>query len=242
MIIGHVLEAFLSGDWQSLLSSGVGALSLGAQKALQNMLNDLNPIKEFQKTLTDWAKNQFQDWFPSADELQRAIDDTKSLLNDVKAEGKQVFSDINNTVQNALGSGGIPAQTDGGLGATHDNFTPQGDVPTNVGTIPGMGTNEVGPSHGSGGGDDGSYGGSGSGSVTGTGSRGTPLGGSGSGSGSGTGSGTSTSGPTTTQQPTASDLGIDPNSGAYIEYQPSLGQVQIQYPNGTTETRPWPAS
>ena len=55
------------------------------------------------------------------------------------------------------------------------------------------------------------------------------------------GSGTSSPGSGGTEPPTAGDLGIDPNSGAYIEYQPSLNQVVITYPDGTTETRPWPA-
>lgn len=107
-----------------------------------------------------------------------------------------------------------------------------------VGTLPGMGTDAVGTSRSGDGGygdSGGGYGGSGSSGSSQGGT--TPLGGSGSGSGSGT----SSPGSGSTEPPTAGDLGIDPNSGAYIEYQPSLNQVVIIYPDGSTETRPWPA-
>ena len=78
-------------------------------------------------------------------------------------------------------------------------------------------------------GDAGGYGGgssSGGSSSSGT----TPLGGTGAAGGTGS---------STTTPPTASDLGVDP--GSYVEYQPNQHQVQITYPDGSTETRPWPA-
>ncbi len=235
MLVGHVLEALLQGDLSSLLPSALSSFIDGAKDALKDKLNELNPAKEVMKDLKDWAKNQFENWMPDATELQRIENDINNLLNDVNTWGKEVVSDIGNTVQNALGDGQIPAQTDGGLGQTHDIFTPEGQVPMDTGTLPGMGTEAVGTSR------DGGYGSSGggdSGSDSSGSSQGgtTPLGGTGSNSGT---SNTGSDGGT--QPPTAGDLGLDPNSGAYIEYQPSLNQVVITYPDGSTETRPWPA-
>ena len=82
-----------------------------------------------------------------------------------------------------------------------------------VGTLPGMGTDAAGTSRAADGGygDSGGYEGSGSSGSSQGGTN--PLGGSGSGSGSGT----STTGSGGTEPPTAGDLGIDPNSGAYID-------------------------
>ena len=236
MLVGHVLEALLQGDLSSLLPSALSSFIDGAKDALKDKLNELNPAKEVMKDLKDWAKNQFENWMPDATELQRIENDINNLLKDVNTWGKEVVSDIGNTVQNALGNGQIPAQTDGGLGQTHDIFTPDGQIPMDMGTLPGMGTEAAGTSRSSDGGygdTGGSYGGSGSSGSSQGGT--TPLGGSGS------GSGTSSPGSGGSQPPTAGDLGIDPNSGAYIEYQPSLNQVVITYPDGSTETRPWPA-
>jgi hypothetical protein len=236
MLVGHVLEAVLNGDLSALIPPGLSSMIDGAKDAINEELNKLNPAKEFMNDLENWAKNQFEDWMPDASELERIEKDINGLLKDVETWGKNVVSDIGNTVQDALGSGQIPAQTDGGLGQTHDDFTPQGQVPMDVGTLPGMGTDAAGTSReGDGGYGDsgGGYGGSGGSGSSQGGTR--PLGGSGS------GTGTTNSGSGGTEPPTAGDLGIDPNSGAYIEYQPSLNQVVITYPDGTTETRPWPA-
>lgn len=236
MLVGHVLEAVLNGDLSALIPPGLSSMIDGAKDAINEELNKLNPAKEFMNDLENWAKNQFEDWMPDASELERIEKDINGLLKDVETWGKNAVSDIGNTVQDALGSGQIPAQTDGGLGQTHDDFTPQGQVPMDVGTLPGMGTDAAGTSReGDGGYGDsgGGYGGSGGSGSSQGGTR--PLGGSGS------GTGTTNSGSGGTEPPTAGDLGIDPNSGAYIEYQPSLNQVVITYPDGTTETRPWPA-
>jgi hypothetical protein len=238
MLVGHVLEAWLDSVLSSLIPPALGSFIDGAEDALKEKLNELNPAKEFVDNLKDWAKNKFEDWMPDPLELERIEKDINELLKEANTWKNEVVSDINNTVQNALGTGQIPAQTDGGLGQTHDIFTPDGEVPMDVGTLPGMGTDAVGTSRSG----DGGYGDSGGG-YGGAGSSGssqggtTPLGGSGSGSGSGT----SSPGSGSTEPPTAGDLGIDPNSGAYIEYQPSLNQVVITYPDGSTETRPWPA-
>jgi hypothetical protein len=238
MLAGHVLEAFLNGDFKSLFEAGLGAVFDGAKNAFKKELDSFNPAKEFMNDLKNWAKNVFNDWMPGADEFQPIEDDVNQVLKSVESEGQQVFQDIANTVQDALGSGTIPAQTDGGLGQTHDIFTPQGQVPMNMGTVPGMGTDAVGTSRspdgdGSGGYGGGGYGSSGSSSSGGT----TPLGGSGGGAGAQAGSSGDSGG---TEPPTAADLGLDPNSGAYIEYQPSLNQAVVTYPDGSTQTFPWP--
>jgi hypothetical protein len=144
MVTGHVLEAFLSGDWSSLISAGLGSLSDGAKKAFDDFLNKFNPSKEFKDDYKKWFKDQFDQWMPDPDEFHRIEDDINRLLKDVENEAKDVFGPISQTIENAVGSGQIPTQTDGGLGQTHEDFTPQGDVPFNIGTMPGMGTDAVG--------------------------------------------------------------------------------------------------
>jgi hypothetical protein len=233
----HGLSALLEGVLSSLRSAGLGSFIDGAKKALDDEVNKLNPVKEVGDDLKNWAKNQFENWMPDASELQRIENDIKGLLSDVNKWGSGVVSDINSSVQNALSSGQTPAQTDGGLSQTHDDFTPQGQVPVETGPLPGMGSEAAGMSRSSGGtgGYDGGYGGSGSSGPS-QGGTPTPIGGSGTSSGtSNTGSGG------TTAAPTASDLGVDPNSGATIEYQPGNNQAVVTYPDGTTEIKPWPA-
>jgi len=235
MLLEHAFDAVLNGDLSALLPSALSGLIDWAKDAFNEKLNEFNPAKEFMKDLKDWAKNQFEDWMPDASELERIEKDINDLLKDVKDWQNQVVSDIGDTVHNALGSGQIPAQADGGLGQTHDIYTPDGEVPMDMGPLPGIETDAAGTSRAadSGNGDSGGYAGSGSSGSSPGGT--TPLGGSGSGSGS---SGLSP-GSGGTQPPTAGDLGIDPN--AYIEYQPTLNQVVITYPDGSMETRPWPA-
>jgi hypothetical protein len=224
----HILEAVLNGDLSGALSAGLGGLFEGAQNALNDLLNDKDPREEVKRELQDFVKRLYEDSVPAAGELDRVAQDIQELANDVKTFGSDVVSTIANTVQGALDSGQLPAQTDGDLGATHDIFTPKDSaVPSMpVGELPGMGSDAAGtPRDGGGGGDGGSSADGGGGGVHGT----TPLGGSGP---------APDAGGSPTQPPTASDLGVDPNS--YIEYQPNQGQVQITYPDGTTETRPWP--
>ncbi|MGH9547712.1 MAG: hypothetical protein ACRD23_21070 [Terriglobales bacterium] len=233
MFAGFLLNAWKTGDYKSLFYAGLGAVVDIAKDAIDDELNELNPATEFIDTLKDWAKNEFEDFVPDAAELERIENDISSLLNDVTTWGQGVVSDIGDTVQGALGSGEIPAQTDGGLGQTHDDFTPDGPVPMDVGTLPGMETDAVGTSRS----DDGEAGDSG-GSYGGSGSSASSQGGTTSLGGSGTGSSSPGSG--NAEPPTAGDLGIDPNSGDYIEYQPTLNQVVITHADGTTETRPWP--
>ena len=233
-MFSHILEAILNSTGLSpLLALTAGGLFEGAKDAFNEILHDLDPRNEFQHDLKDWVKNQFEDFMPGADELERIEKDVNQLLNDVKSEAADVFKEIGQNVGDALGDGQINAQGDGGLGQTAEDFTQGGQLPgPPVGDLPGISTDQTGMSR-SGGGDSGGYSGGtytgGSGGSSGT----TPLG------GSGTGTGASGSG-TATQPPTAGDLGLDPNSNAYIEYQPNQGQVQISYPDGTTETRPWP--
>jgi len=226
MLETDILEAVLTGDLSKVLPSVLGSLSAGAQNAIKGLLKDKDPREEVKRELQDFVKRYFQDWVPAAGELDRIAQDIHELADDVKTFGADVVSSIASAVQGALDSGQLPAQTDGGLGATHDIFTPKDSaVPSMpVGTLPGMGSDAAGTSRDSGGGD---YGGSsgGGGGTQGT----TPVGSSGP---------APDAGGSSTQPPTASDLGVDPNS--YVEYQPNQGQVQITYPDGTTETRPWP--
>ena len=232
MFTAHILSALLDGVLSNVLPAGLGAFFQGAWDALKSKFKDLDPRKEVKKELKDFARRIYEDWVPAAGELDRIADDIKDLAKDVETFGKDVVGPVAQTIGDALGSGQIPAQTDGGLGATHDIFTPKDssipDMP--VGTLPGMGSDAAGMPRT--GGDGGYSSGSSSGGSSASGGT-TPLGGTGAASGA---SGTGTS---TTTPPTAADLGVDPN--AYVEYQPNQHQVQITYPDGTTETRPWPS-
>lgn len=230
MFTAHILNALLNGDFAGALNAGLGALFEGAQDAIKDFFKDKDPREEFQNELKNFVKGLYEDWVPAAGELDRIADDVKQLADDVKSFGEDVVSSIADTVNGALDTGQIPAQSDGGLGQTHDIFTPKDDaVPEMpVGTLPGMGSDAAGMPR-----DGGDAGGDGGGSSSGGSSSGgspTPLGGTGAPAG---GTGTSSTTP-----PTAADLGVEPNS--YIEYQPNQGQVQITHPDGSTETRPWP--
>ena len=110
MLVGHVLEAVLNGDLSALIPPGLSSMIDGAKDAINEELNKLNPAKEFMNDLENRAKNQFEDWMPDASELERIEKDINGLLKDVETWGKNVVSDIGNTVQDALGSGQIPAQ------------------------------------------------------------------------------------------------------------------------------------
>lgn len=242
--LSAVLEFLNSPNkWSEALLTAAGVLAGWARNAFNDLSNRLNPAKqvtkEILKEMENFLHGIYENLAPDPDMGKEAWDKAQEANKSAQEELENVFTPAGETVQGALATGGIPAQTDGGLGQTHDNYTPQGDVPFNVGNIPGMGTDAVGPSHGSSdGGYGGGYSGSSGGGSSGGGSSGggMPLGGS---SGS-PGAGTSGSPPDTgvTTMPTASDLGLDP--GTYFEYQPTANQVQITYSDGSTETRPWP--
>jgi hypothetical protein len=61
MLAGHVLEAFLNGDFKSLFEAGLGARFGGGKNAFQKELDSLNPVKEFMNDLNNWAKGVFND-------------------------------------------------------------------------------------------------------------------------------------------------------------------------------------
>lgn len=219
MVPFHILEAFLSGDFSSLWPP-LAAVFTGAYNEAKSMWddfrNELNPWEDLKK----WVKSYYDDIVPS--QMERIRKDIEELLKNVKEVGQEVFQEIADTVGDILDTGVVPPQTDGHLGETRDIYTPDGDVPLDVGTMPGMGSPGAGMDRDSGGGYSG--GGYGGGSTGGT----TPLGGS-----------PSTPSPSGgAQPPTNEDLGIGPDE--YAEYQPTEGQVVITHADGTTEIRPWP--
>ncbi len=71
MLVGHVLEAWLDSLLSSLIPPALSSFIDGAEDALKEKLNELNPAKEFVDNLKDWAKNKFEDWMPDASELER---------------------------------------------------------------------------------------------------------------------------------------------------------------------------
>ena len=239
LVVAHGLEAVLEflnqGNYLAAAGTLLGVLGGIGWDAFKKEFDVggqvLNDLKNF-------ANDLYNSLAPDPEGFKEAWDKTQELLKSVQEELGNVFTPIANTVEGGLSTGDLPPQGDGGLGQTYDNFAPQGDVPISVGNIPGIGTDGAGMGRGSDGGGSG-YGGSGGGGGGGYsgGSGPTPLGGA---SGAGAGSGGSAGDSGVSTMPTASDLGIDPNSGAYIEYQPSAGQVQVTYPDGSTETRPWP--
>jgi hypothetical protein len=237
VFVTHSLEAVLEflnqGNYLAAVATLLSTLGgIGWDAFQKDMRSKFDVGNQVLNDLKNFANDLYNSLAPDPEGLKEAWDKTNELLHSVQEELGNVFTPIASTVQSGLGTGDIPAQTDGGLGQTYDNFAPQGDVPINVGSIPGMGTDAAGMGRGS---DGGSGYGSGGGGYGGGGSGPAPLGG-----GSGADSGNSTGDSGVSTMPTASDLGIDPNSGAYIEYQPTAGQVQITYPDGSTETRPWP--
>lgn len=80
MLVGHVLEAVLNGDLSALLPSALSSISDGAEDALKEKLNEFNSAKDVMKDLKDWAKNQFENWMPDADGLERVEKDINDLL------------------------------------------------------------------------------------------------------------------------------------------------------------------
>lgn len=229
MLTAHILEAFLNGDFSSLWPP-LAALFTGAYKGLQGIFNglkdQLNPLKDLQK----WAKDYYDDIAPS--QMERIRKDVQELFDEVQKWKDDVVKDITNTVNQGLNQGTIDPQTDGGLGQTRDIFTPDGKVPMDVGTMPGMSSDGAGTDRSGGGSSSGGSSGSGypsSGSSSGSSQ---PAGsGSSGGSGSTTGSGT--------QTPTPGDVGAGP--GDFVEYQPGANQVVITHPDGTQTIKPWPS-
>ncbi len=221
----HVLEAFLSGDFSSLWPP-LGSLLTGAYNGLRDLFNKekekFDPFgqaaKEMQQELTKWAKDKYDDIVPST--IEEARKQADELRKEFEKWTDDVLKDINGTVGKGLSDGVIDPQTDGGLGETRDIFTPDGEMPMDVGTIPGMGSE--------GGGLDRSGGGSSSsGPSSGGSSPASPSGGTHpSGGGSQGGSGPDTAG----------DVGAGP--GDFVEYQP--GQVVITHPDGSQTVKPWP--
>ncbi len=198
----------------ALLNGALGELGLGA---LPGYLSDpWSTIRdEFLEPFKEWAEDFIDNTIPSA--YRESLERVQDLANGLQAM-EDVFNDIGHAINDALDSGETPPQTDGGLGETYDNFSPDGEVPFEVGTLPGFGSGGAGMNRNDTGGGGGSS---------------LPPGGDSGGS-------STPSPPPMDTGPSLQDLGVDPSSGAYVEYQPTEGQAVIHYPDGTTETRPWP--
>jgi hypothetical protein len=232
----HILEAILNSLGLSpLVGVGLGSFFGGAEHALKDLMKDKDPREDIKKDLKELAK-RIEGLMPDAEQLERIEKDVEQQLENVKSVAADVFKPTGQAVGTALSDGQVQAQGDGGLGKTAEDFTQGGNIPgPPIGDLPGISTEQTGTSRSGGGDSGGGYSGGSSGGGSGSSGGTTPLGGSGSGTGT-SGSGTGTG----TQPPTAGDLGIDPSTNPYIEYQPGQGQVQISYPDGTSETRPWP--
>lgn len=215
--MSHVLSALLEGALSAL---GLGALP-GFLADPWGAIRD-----EFVEPFREWVQDLIDNVAPSA--YQEALERVRDLAEAIATTGETVFNDIGDAINDALDSGETAPQTDGGLGEVYDNFSPDGEVPVNVGTLPGFGSGGAGLNRNEGGGGGG---GGWSGAPSGGSSSPTPLGESG---GEGMPEQPMDAGPS------LQDLGVDPNSGAYVEYQPGEGQVVIHYPDGTMETRAWP--
>jgi hypothetical protein len=208
-VIAHILDAFLNGDPEGLLAAA-GAVLSGGWDALQDKWNDFVDDATGRKDVEDYLEDLFNDLLPDPEMWNHTREKLDELWENAKSEGEEVFQQIADTVQQALDTGEISQRGDGGLGQTHDIWTPEDDdVPQMpVGDLPGIGDAQAGMPR------DGGGGSASSGSST------TPSG-----------------PPAASGAPTASDLGVP--DGSYIEYQPSAHQVVITYPDGTTEVRPW---
>ena len=221
-MLTHILEAFLKGDPRALWA-GAGAVLSGGWDALKDKWNDFVDDATGRKDVEDYVKDLIDNLLPDPEMWEHTREKLEELYENAKSEGEEVVKEIADTVKDALDTGAIDQQGDGGLGQTHDIWTPEADgVPDMpVGDLPGIGGSSAGAPRDGGdyGGGGGDYGGGGS-SGGGT----TPLGGD------------SSAPPTSSSAPpTAADLGLP--EGSYVEYQP--GQMVITYPDGTTEVRPW---
>lgn len=215
-MVRHILEAFLNGD-PSLLWGALGALGGGAWGEFKDKLKEWTG----KDSVDEWLNELKEDWIPDATTWERIREDIEEALENVQTAGEEVFNDIGETIEEILGTGQVEPGGDGQLGETRDIWTPEDDsVPSmEGGEFPGIGPQGAGGYSSDGGG------GGGSGGTTPLGETSPPSSDAPSGS---------------TPPPTPEDLGLSPDSGAYIEYQPTDGQVKITYPDGTQEVRPWP--
>src|SRR3954467_6185947 len=112
----HILEAFLSAIGLSpLVLAGLGAFFGSAEHALENFIRDkVDPREDIKKDLKDLAK-RIEGRLPDIDQFQRIEKDVEQLLDDVKSETADVFSEIGKNVGDALSNGQVNAQGDGGL-------------------------------------------------------------------------------------------------------------------------------
>lgn len=217
----HILEAFLKGD-PSALWAGAGAVLSGGWDALNDKWNDFVDDATGRKDVEDYVKDLIDNLLPDPEMWEHTREKLEELYENAKSEGEEVVKEIADTVKDALDTGAIDQQGDGGLGQTHDIWTPEADgVPDMpVGDLPGIGGSSAGAPR-----DGGDYGG------------GADYGGGGSSGGGTTPIGGDSSAPPTSSSapPTAADLGLP--EGSYVEYQP--GQMVITYPDGSTVVRPW---
>jgi hypothetical protein len=215
----HIWEAFLNGDLTAVGSAIAGGLAGGAWDSLQEKINEWTGYDSVQ----EWFNDLVDDLVPDVSTYEEARERLDELWENFTEFGEQVVQDIGDAVSDILDTGAIDAQTDGGLGETQDIFTPESDAPDlTPGDLPGISVPETGMNRDAGGGGGSGYNSGGGGDSP------TPLGETG-----GSEAPPSDSAP---PPPSAEDLGLPP--GSFVEYQP--GQVVITYPDGTTETRPWP--
>lgn len=105
MLVGHVLEAWLDSVLSSLIPPALSSFIDGAEDALKEKLNELNPAKEFVDNLKDWAKNKFEDWMPDASELERIEKDINTLLKDTETWGRMSFQTLERRCRTRLARG-----------------------------------------------------------------------------------------------------------------------------------------
>ena len=211
--------------WNTMLAAVIAVVAATAAAVASLVSKEV--WKQVVNDYKNWLRDKLSTYLPHGQAYEEAIDNVRDLADAVRTQGETVFKDIANNVNEGLATGVLPPGRDGGLGQTHDNFTPDGDIPFDVGTIPGI---EVGGAgydrHGGGSGAD-SAGGS-------TGDHGghTPLGGDGSADSPDWGG---------YPPPTYENLGIDPASGeTFIPYS-EWGVVDIYNPDGSyKETQAWP--
>lgn len=224
-LMHHGWLAWLTGDLLAFGSAGVGAFLGGAKSAFDEKLKEWTGKDSVEEYLSDLL----DDFLPDASTYEEARERLDELVENFKEFGEQVVAEIGDVVGDILDTGAVPSTTDGGLGETHDIFTPEsgapqaptGDFPGVGGPGTGMNRNTEGPSYET-----------------------PPSGGGGGGGGSTTPLGQTSPEPPATgaapSQPTFDDLGLDPDGGAFYEYHPGDGEVVITYADGTTEVRPGP--
>ncbi|HEY0591815.1 MAG TPA: hypothetical protein VGF40_08610, partial [Thermoanaerobaculia bacterium] len=137
----HGWLVWLEGQFDSLGSAISGGILGGAGDALKEKFQEWTGHDDVQEYLDELL----DDFLPDASTYEQAREKLGELVENFKEFGEDVVAEIGDVIEDILDTGAVPETTDGGLGETHDIFTPESDVPNPpVGEVPGIGGSATG--------------------------------------------------------------------------------------------------